>query len=80
MIVIRGRGAAEFPSYAMHSGVSRYPVSGGHKYRDLVLHVGGWARGGQPRPVKLQMSRNLKNRKRRPSTGPLGHIPLHCGG
>jgi hypothetical protein len=46
MIVSRGSVAAEFPSYPTRRGVSRYPVSGGDKYRDLVLHVvGGWARG-----------------------------------
>jgi hypothetical protein len=22
-----------------------YPVTGGHKYRDLVLQVGGWTQG-----------------------------------
>jgi hypothetical protein len=57
-----------------------HPVSGVHKYRDLVLQVGVWARGWQSLPIKHHMSRNLKNR---PDTGLLRHTPptvvrSHC--
>jgi len=45
MMVRRVSVTAEFPSYPMRRGVSRYSVFEGHKYRDLVLHVGDWARG-----------------------------------
>jgi hypothetical protein len=35
-----------------------HPVSGGHKYGDLVLQVGGWALDRQSSPVKRLLLRN----------------------
>jgi len=46
-----------------------HPLSWGHKYGDLVLQVGGWARGHQPLSVKRDISQNVKNRRARPDIG-----------
>ena len=45
-------GEAKVPSYPMSRGTVGHPLSRGHKYGDLVLQVGGWARGHQPLSVK----------------------------
>jgi hypothetical protein len=37
-------GAQEVQSYPVPTGTSEIPVSRGHKYRDLLIQVGGWAR------------------------------------
>jgi len=39
-----------------------HTASGGHKHTDLVLEVGGWARGLEPVPVKNHTSENTKNK------------------
>jgi len=49
------------------------PVSGRHKYTDLVLQVGGWGRGWPVLPVNHQMYRKLKKRRPRANSGQLGH-------
>jgi hypothetical protein len=54
------------PSYPLSRGTVGHPLSWGHKYGDLVLQVGGWARGHQPLSVKHDISRNVKNRRPRP--------------
>jgi hypothetical protein len=33
-------------------GINGHPVTGGHKYRDLVLQVGGWTQGWRPCSAK----------------------------
>jgi hypothetical protein len=40
-----------------------HPVSGGHKYRDLVIQVGGWTQGWRPCSVKKLLLRNPKKWK-----------------
>jgi hypothetical protein len=45
-----------------------HPVSGGHIYRAMVLHVGCWARGCQILPVKHRLSLKLNNKRWRPDT------------
>jgi hypothetical protein len=39
-------------------------VTGGHKYRDLVLQVGGWKQGWRPCSVEKLLLRNPKKWKR----------------
>jgi len=50
-------------------------VSGGHKYRDLVLQVGGWVRSSQPVLLTHHMSWDLKNRRTRSGSRLLHHVP-----
>lgn len=45
IIMSKGSGPPKFPSYSVGLGVNLdHPVSGGHNYGDLVLHVGDWTR------------------------------------
>jgi hypothetical protein len=43
-ILSMGSGAQEVPSYPAPTGIYGIPVSRGHKYRDLVIQVGGWTK------------------------------------
>jgi hypothetical protein len=40
-----------------------HPVTGGQKYRDLVLQVGGWTQGWQPNCIKILLLQNPKKWK-----------------
>ena len=60
IFISKGSGPPKVLSYSVGLGVNLgHPVSGDHKYGDLVLHIGDWTRVWQPLPIKHHMSRNL---------------------
>jgi hypothetical protein len=58
--VHRNTGVAEGEEKGTRTGYNCHPVTGGHKYRDLVLKAGDWPQGLPPSSVTKLLLRNPK--------------------